>query len=168
MFCASSALKTWSFAGLHSLSRKFSAPCPDFKNLIATKLCIGIGHMSNQRKAEFITGNFGIYSFWEGHDKILPKSWFRPKGPVSPEFWFSNTVEFSIVVTRKSLNVWGYVMDHQKAERVSYHDGIWYFQSFGQSETRKLCSVQPLFCPETEISSEVDFQKSVTSKPLGG
>jgi hypothetical protein len=45
-------------------------------------------------------------------------------------------------------------MYHRKAERVLYHDGILYFRSFGQSETRKLSSVQPLFCPETEISSE--------------
>jgi hypothetical protein len=59
-------------------------------------------------------------------------------------------------------------MDHQKAERVSYHDGIWYFQSFGQSDTQKLSSVQQLCCPETEISSEVDLQNSVTSKQLGG
>jgi hypothetical protein len=73
-----------------------------------------------------------------------------------------------IAVTRKSLTVWGHVMDRQKAERVSYHDGIRYFRCFGQSETRKLSSVQPLFCPEAEISSEVDFRNSVTSKPLGG
>jgi hypothetical protein len=59
-------------------------------------------------------------------------------------------------------------MDHRKAERVFYHDGIQYFQSFGQSETRKLSSVQPLFYPETEISSEVNLQNSVTSKPLSG
>jgi hypothetical protein len=25
--------------------------------------------MSNQRKAEFVNGNFGIQSFWEGHVK---------------------------------------------------------------------------------------------------
>jgi hypothetical protein len=51
---------------------------------------------------------------------------------------------------------------------VSYHNGIRDFQSFGKSETQKLSSVQPLFCPETEISSEVDIQNSVTSKPFGG
>jgi hypothetical protein len=73
-----------------------------------------------------------------------------------------------IAVTHNPLTVWSNEMDHQKAERVFYHDGIWYFRSFGQSETRKLSSVQPLFCPETEISSEVDLWNSVTSKPLGG
>jgi hypothetical protein len=59
-------------------------------------------------------------------------------------------------------------MNHQKSERVSYHDGIWYFRSFGQSETRKLSSVQLLFCPETEISNKVGLRNSVTSKPFGG
>jgi hypothetical protein len=57
-------------------------------------------------------------------------------------------------------------MDHQKAERVSYHDGIRYFWSFGQSDTQKLSSVQPQFYLETEISSEVNFQNSVSSKAL--
>jgi hypothetical protein len=46
-------------------------------------------------------------------------------------------------------------MDHQKAERVAYHNGIWDFQ--GQSDTQKLSSVQPLFCLETEISSDVNL-----------
>jgi hypothetical protein len=59
-------------------------------------------------------------------------------------------------------------MDHRKAERLSYHNGIRYFRSFGQYETRKLSFVQPLFCPGTEISSEVDLQNSVTSKRFGG
>jgi hypothetical protein len=47
------------------------------------------------------------------------------------------------------------MMDHQKAEGVAYHNGIWDFQIFGQPETRKLSSAQPLFCPEAEFSSEV-------------
>jgi hypothetical protein len=59
-------------------------------------------------------------------------------------------------------------MDHRKSERVAYHNGIRDFQSFGQSETQKLGSVQPQFYPETEISSEVDLRNSVTSKPFGG
>jgi hypothetical protein len=56
-------------------------------------------------------------------------------------------------------------MDHRKAERVSYHNGIRDFWSFSQSETQKLGSVQPQFCPEIEISS--DLRNSVTSKPFG-
>jgi len=59
-------------------------------------------------------------------------------------------------------------MDRRKAERVTYRNGIRDFRSFGQSETQKLSFVQPLFCPETEFSSEVNLQNSVTSKPLSG
>jgi hypothetical protein len=54
-------------------------------------------------------------------------------------------------------------MDHRKAERVGYRNGIRDFQSFGQSDTQKFSSVQPLFCREIEISSEVDLQNSVSS-----
>jgi hypothetical protein len=59
-------------------------------------------------------------------------------------------------------------MDPQKAERVVYHNGIQDFWSFGQSKTQKLCFVQPLFYPETEFSSKVDLQNSVTSIPFSG
>jgi hypothetical protein len=47
-------------------------------------------------------------------------------------------------------------MNHWKAEKVSYQNGIWDFQSFGLSETQMLRSVQPLFCPEIEFSSDID------------
>jgi hypothetical protein len=30
--------------------------------------------MSNQQKDEFLNGDFGIQSFWEGYGKILLKS----------------------------------------------------------------------------------------------
>jgi hypothetical protein len=59
-------------------------------------------------------------------------------------------------------------MEHWKSERVGYRNGIRDFQSFGQSETQRMSSVQPQFYPETEISTEVNFQNSVTSKPFGG
>jgi hypothetical protein len=59
-------------------------------------------------------------------------------------------------------------MDCQKADRVFYRNGIQDVWSFSRSETQKLSSVQPLFYPETEFSSEVEFQNSVTSKPLVG
>jgi hypothetical protein len=55
-------------------------------------------------------------------------------------------------------------MDHRKGERVGYQNGIQDFQRFSQSDTQKFSSVQPLFYPETEFSSEVDLQNSVTSK----
>jgi hypothetical protein len=48
-------------------------------------------------------------------------------------------------------------MDHRKAGRISYHDGIVDVYSFGQSETQKLSSIQSLFCLETGFSSEVDI-----------
>jgi hypothetical protein len=59
-------------------------------------------------------------------------------------------------------------MDHRKAERVGYRNGIQDFWVFGQFETQKLSSVQPQFCPEINISCEVDFENSVTSKSFGG
>jgi hypothetical protein len=59
-------------------------------------------------------------------------------------------------------------MDHQKAERVAYRNGIQNFQSFGQSETQKLCAIPLRFCPEIEFSNKVDVQNSVTSKLFVG
>jgi hypothetical protein len=56
---------------MSNLFRNCSAPCPDFQNPVAIKPCIGIDRMSNQWKAELINDNFGIQSFWGGHDKIL-------------------------------------------------------------------------------------------------
>jgi hypothetical protein len=43
--------------------------------------------------------------------------------------------EFSTAVTRKPLTVWSRLMDHRKAERVVFQNGIQGFRSFGQSET---------------------------------
>jgi hypothetical protein len=57
-------------------------------------------------------------------------------------------------------------MDHQKAERIGYRNGIWSFQSFSQSKAQKLNSDQLPFYPETKFSSDVDRQNSITSKPL--
>jgi hypothetical protein len=36
--------------------------------------------MSNQRKAEFVGDIFHMQSFWEGHDKILPRTYFIQEG----------------------------------------------------------------------------------------
>jgi hypothetical protein len=55
-------------------------------------------------------------------------------------------------------------MDHWKAEKVGYRNGIRDVRSFGQPETQKMSSVQLQFCLETEISSEVDLQNYVSSK----
>jgi hypothetical protein len=64
--------------------------------------------------------------------------------------------------------MWSRIMDHREAERVAYRNGIRNFQSFSQSETQELSSVQPLFHSETKFSSEVHLQCSVTSKPFLG
>jgi hypothetical protein len=57
-------------------------------------------------------------------------------------------------------------MDHQKAERFGYRNGIRRFWSFGQSEAQKLNPNQQWFCPEMKFSSNVGRQNSVTPKPL--
>jgi hypothetical protein len=75
-------------------------------------------------------------------------------------------VRFLTAVTRKSLTVWSRFIDYQKAERVGYRNGIWSFQSFGQSEAQKLNPDQLQFCPETKFSSDISRQNSVTPKPL--
>jgi hypothetical protein len=122
------------------------------QNSIAIKPWIGIGWLSNQRKAEFVNDNFGIQSFWGGHDKITSKSWFRSKGRVCLEFWVIKPVEFLTAVTRKPVTVWSHLMDHWKAERVFYRNGIRDLRSFGRSETQNLSSVQQWFCLETGFS----------------
>jgi hypothetical protein len=68
-------------------------------------------------------------------------------------------VEFLIIVTHKAPTVWSHFMDHQKAERVAYRNGIQNLRSFRQSETQKLSAVPPRFCLETA-------QNSITSKPF--
>jgi hypothetical protein len=76
-----------------------------------------------------------------------------PKGTVCLEFPIQQPSRVPTIITRKSLTVWSQKMDHQKAERVAYKIGIQNFQSFGLaktglSETQRLVSIQPLFCPE--------------------
>jgi hypothetical protein len=57
-------------------------------------------------------------------------------------------------------------MDHRKAESVVFWNSIQDFRSFSQSEVERWRSVPPLFCLETEFSSNVDRRTSVTSKPF--
>jgi hypothetical protein len=70
-------------------------------------------------------------------------------------------VEFLTVVTHKSPTVWRHFMDHRKAERVTYRNGIQSFRSFSQSEAQKFSSIHQLFYPEIEFSSEVNVQNSL-------
>jgi hypothetical protein len=94
---------------------------------IASKPCIKIDRMSNQRKDEFVSGKFWIQSFWGGHGN----PWLMPKGRVCPEICFCRPVEIPTAITCKSLTVCSRIMDHLKAERVGYCNGIRSFQSFG-------------------------------------
>jgi hypothetical protein len=75
-------------------------------------------------------------------------------------------VGFPTTVPHKSLTVWNRFMDHQKYERVDYHNGIWSFRSFGQSEAQRLNPDQLRFCLEAKLSSNAGHQNSVTPKPL--
>jgi hypothetical protein len=62
---------------------------------VATKPCIGIGHMSNRRESVFINGIFCIQSFWEGHSKFSPRSALVPKGTIHLDFpRYSNPTDF--------------------------------------------------------------------------
>jgi hypothetical protein len=47
-------------------------------------------------------------------------------------------------------------MDHQKAKRVTFRNGIQDFWSFSQSEAGNQKSVLLLFCLGAEFSSDVD------------
>jgi hypothetical protein len=84
------------------------------------------------------------------------------------EMLIQQPVEFSTAVTDKSLTVWSCLMDHRKSEGVVVRNSILDFRCFGQSETENWRSVPPLFCPETEFSSDVDCWNSITSKPFSG
>jgi hypothetical protein len=52
-----------------------------------------------------------------------------------PEILFQRLVEFLTAVTHKLLTGWSHLMDHRKAKRVAFRNGIRDFWSFGQSES---------------------------------
>jgi hypothetical protein len=91
--------------------------------------------MSNQKKDEFVGDIFCIRYFWGDHGEISPKTGFIQEGAICPELLFQQPVEFPTAVTCKSLTVWSHLMDHRKAKRIVYRNGIRDIQSFGQSET---------------------------------
>jgi hypothetical protein len=68
------------FTHLLPLNADCSSICPEsVQHLIQISKfrsyqTIGIGHISNQWKAEFITGKFHVQSFWGGHGNFLPNS----------------------------------------------------------------------------------------------
>jgi hypothetical protein len=61
--------------------------------------------MSNQKKSEFVNGNFHIQSFWRGYGKISPKSLLMLKGTVCPELLIQQPGQHPTVVTQKSLTI---------------------------------------------------------------
>jgi hypothetical protein len=77
-----------------------------------------------------------------------------PKGMVCPEFLIQQPGRVLTIVTHKLLTVWIRIMEHRKAERVSYRNGIRDFRSFGLAETQKISSIQPLFCPEQNSAAK--------------
>jgi hypothetical protein len=124
--------------------------------------------MGNRRKVGVAKDNFGIQSFWGGHGKISPRSRLMPKGTVCPEFSIQQTSRVLTIITHKSLTIWSWIMDHRKAKRVAYQNGIRHFWSFGLSETQKRGSSQlglsetqkrgssqPLFCPEQNSAAKL-------------
>jgi hypothetical protein len=80
--------------------------------------------MSNQKKAEFINGNFGIQCLWGGHGEISPRSGLVLKGTICPEISNSATDKFPISLTCKPLAFWSHEANHRKAEQVTYRVGI--------------------------------------------
>jgi hypothetical protein len=89
-------------------------------NPIATKPCNGKDHMSNQRKAEIIIGNFCIQSFKEGHGKILPNADLCPKVK-SAQFSPNQPPGHSLIaITHNPLTVWSYEMIHREVGRATY------------------------------------------------
>jgi hypothetical protein len=99
-------------------------PKTGLQNSVATKPYVKAGHMSKQQKSEFVDDIFHIQSFWGGHDEISSKTWFIHEGAICPEMLIQQPVEFLTAVTRKSLTVWSCLVDHRKAERVVYWNGI--------------------------------------------
>jgi hypothetical protein len=69
--------------------------------------------------------------------KLLGRSWqnfvktlFYTGRYGLPEILIQQLVEFSTAVTRKPLTVWSRLMEHQKAERVVFRNGMWDFWEF--------------------------------------
>jgi hypothetical protein len=52
-----------------------------------------------------------------------------------PEMLFQRPVEYPTAITPKSLAGWSHLLDHLKAERVVFQNGIQNPRSFGQSKT---------------------------------
>jgi hypothetical protein len=76
--------------------------------------------MGNQQKAEFVSDDFGIQSFWGGHDKLLSKTLLMSKGIVCPEIPIQQPGRVPTTVTHKLLTIWICIMDDWKDEIIVY------------------------------------------------
>jgi hypothetical protein len=75
--------------------QKLSSSETWIKKIVAIKLYAEIGHMSNQKRDQFVDDIFCMQSFWGGHGKISPKGWFIWEGQICPELFDSATGRFS-------------------------------------------------------------------------
>jgi hypothetical protein len=57
---------------IHNVSRSKAG----LQNAVTTEPYIKMSHMSNQQKAEFVGDIFRMRSFWGGHGKISPRTYF--------------------------------------------------------------------------------------------
>jgi hypothetical protein len=111
--------KFWSNACIVNQSRICSASKSDFKNSyhllcmselviwVTTEIWVRWRHLSCIK----FLGRWG---------KILPTSRFIQEGQFCPEILIQRPVKLPISETHKSLTVLGRLMDHRKAERVTY------------------------------------------------
>jgi hypothetical protein len=106
--------KIWSNNCIVSLSRICSAAKSDLKNpywlICMSKLVIWV---TSRKLGSLATSFVGLV-------KILQKPWFMQEDQFCPEILIQQPVEFPISVTHKSLTILGCLIDHQKAERVTY------------------------------------------------
>jgi hypothetical protein len=86
--------------------------------------------MSNHWKAVFVNGIFCMQSFLGDHGEILPRPGLVPKVWSVQIFPFQQPNQVWMTLTRRSLTVWCQIMNHHKAERVTYQLGIRQFGSF--------------------------------------
>jgi hypothetical protein len=100
----------------------------------------------------------------EAMAKFCQKTYFIQEGAIYLEMLIQQLVEFPAAVTHKSLSVWSRLMDHQRAERVAYRNGIWASRVWANLRLKIedpfcCCSVQ-----KQKFSSDVDQQNSITTK----
>jgi hypothetical protein len=129
------------------LSRRQKSDLVSFRSCILTRACLTDLVTQNLTKHLYTQAvqNLSSMSHYQhfSYIKFLGKSWqnftknlFYTGRYDLPEMLIQQSVEFPTAVTHKSLTVWSHLMDHRKAQRVDFRNGIRDFRCFGQSETR--------------------------------